>query len=1630
MANCPEYLFFRQLAIQKLCMDQEHAQMFAQAVTGCTSGDDDSGNTGNGGGSGNDTDEIVKVTSNDINSSYLFNKIVGTGAIEITQINDGGDESLGIGHEDTSSVANVNPASNEVIDTLIFDDYGHVIGFTLKEIDITGVDDLFSVQDTESINLTYSGGILSADAIISSQENNLLSILPDGLFAANLLLDDIIFGGVVSWVEDYDFKVSPSKYILNNITYEIPTNTVVTLDPADPVLDRFDVIYLDNTGNVGVATGVPSETPAQPGLDIGTQIGVGVVFVQAGSTEPVLVVQECITENVTWTATASDASIDPASAVTPCTGGQSVEATLSSSGDYIKFVRGSSFSPLEEMNIIKFQVKPKLDWNDNITNKLKFTFRLAGVIVGNTVTLDAVNTFGFDYNSLACQLISINIFLFGLLDSDLVDEFRIEVESGVPFGWFIDELCLQGGLGTGGNTDEGDFIWNQYFGPQTPGRLWIKNNARVDGWFTSPDMINNPVDAGGSEKFGWGSQAIGIASTAIGNSAVANGQEGATALGRQAIANVGVAIGFGAICTRGISIGGTQTVSGGSAVGWGAVSTALSATALGGGAQATANSSTTLGYSSAVNGAFSNVFGAGAVSSDQYAMAIGNFAQTTADHQIVFGGHDSFLDYGYSSMYFGSGVTSTFTSDRFWTITGSQGTNIAGNSWTFAGAKATGNAPGGPIYLQTSDAGSSGTTLQSLTTKVGLNSNTLGLYLDNTRFQEDEGADVVTANDLTLGTGNTFTVTGNTTVNAITDTNWQDGAVIRLHLTGTPTLKHNTAGGAGTTPLRLAGAVDFTIIGYTVIQLELKDGFWCETNRSVATGGSSGILTGDNALTLSSATNLQWGGTLLHNTTVDATSAFGITFTGSITPNSAAVLTVNNTNSSGTASVGVKGTVVSSSSSSYGILGTATAGVGIRGLGTTGTGGNFTSTSGFGVVAQSTSGVALEVVAGTGLTGWFISGPTSLNTFTEVVRIDRTSSNTPAAAGMGGYISFAMPTSANVTSTEAGRVGAVWTNATSGAETSDLQFWTTNASAHAVKATLKGSGELRLNNYGVGSFTSGTGVYLLATKSDGTVMEFPTGGLPPGGGIITADNGLTMSTATNVQLGGTLINGTTTITAGNNLFVGTSATYTTGGLDAAFTFSNTLATGSLTVGVKGSVVSTNGSSAGVLGTNSGSGGGVYGNNSGSGAGVIGVSSSGLGGDFRSTSGIALTTFTNTGAVSANFTVFPSSTNTIVEVARIARSTSATAANGIGGSFAWYNETADESSTVYESAKIASTWTTATTTSRVGDLQFFTTDAAISAQKMVISGSGVVGIGNYSSFNSTKLDVVDNSVGAASIVNISSTSTAAASNLQKGINVSLSGTNATTTQTTYGGYFSNTHAGTLSTNIGIYGTATSGTTVNIGVYGLINSAVGVSAAVYATNNAAGYGIIASSAGGGTAGNFTSSSGYGVDAISAGQAIRGTTTGASYGVTGATAGTDTGTAILAQPVVLSNNIIANGVEVRGQANTGAAAGFGVSIKYSLTDDTSVVRPTGRIYSSWITSTAASRLSQTVLTTYSVGSEVSNLTLSGDGSVKFFPITATAASAITPSEGLMVFVSDTNGTFTSIGPWMYYNAAWHAL
>jgi len=99
------------------------------------------------------------------------------------------------------------------------------------------------------------------------------------------------------------------------------------------------------------------------------------------------------------------------------------------------------------------------------------------------------------------------------------------------------------------------------------------------------------------------------------------------------------------------------------------------------------------------------------------------------------------------------------------------------------------------------------------------------------RMKGAKGIDVVAANDLTLGTdGNFFIITGNTQINAIATSGWQAGAEVTLLFTGTPTVKHNTAGAGGFASFLLHGSVDLAAANNTILKLIYDGTNWQQTS--------------------------------------------------------------------------------------------------------------------------------------------------------------------------------------------------------------------------------------------------------------------------------------------------------------------------------------------------------------------------------------------------------------------------------------------------------------------------------------------------------------------------------------------------------------------------------------------------------------------------------------------------------------------------------------------------------------------------------------------------------------------------------------------------------------------------------
>lgn len=111
-----------------------------------------------------------------------------------------------------------------------------------------------------------------------------------------------------------------------------------------------------------------------------------------------------------------------------------------------------------------------------------------------------------------------------------------------------------------------------------------------------------------------------------------------------------------------------------------------------------------------------------------------------------------------------------------------------------------------------------------------------GLKL-TTRLQAGKGIDVVSTGIMTLGAdGNTFDITGSTTINEILATNWQAGSIIHLQFDGAPLITHSSG---GTNDFVLVGAVNFQTATGDMLSLFFNGIDWVEISRSVISGAQS-----------------------------------------------------------------------------------------------------------------------------------------------------------------------------------------------------------------------------------------------------------------------------------------------------------------------------------------------------------------------------------------------------------------------------------------------------------------------------------------------------------------------------------------------------------------------------------------------------------------------------------------------------------------------------------------------------------------------------------------------------------------------------------------------------------------------
>lgn len=181
---------------------------------------------------------------------------------------------------------------------------------------------------------------------------------------------------------------------------------------------------------------------------------------------------------------------------------------------------------------------------------------------------------------------------------------------------------------------------------------------------------------------------------------------GAVANGRLATASDAGAVCEGDSCNAGLW---------GTCYGYGAICPADSNGASGFGKLANVSGTgACFGGGCAGTGAGSGAFAQLARAVYDFSLVFGWSARDTGPNQLVIGGPGPILD-----AWIGKGVTSASPpTDLTMHSTDASGSDTAATNYRIAGGAATGNAAGGAIVLLTSDAGASGSTLQTLTEKA------------------------------------------------------------------------------------------------------------------------------------------------------------------------------------------------------------------------------------------------------------------------------------------------------------------------------------------------------------------------------------------------------------------------------------------------------------------------------------------------------------------------------------------------------------------------------------------------------------------------------------------------------------------------------------------------------------------------------------------------------------------------------------------------------------------------------------------------------------------------------------------------------------------------------------------------
>ena len=288
---------------------------------------------------------------------------------------------------------------------------------------------------------------------ISGNNTDTLVTLKDGVenkFYVNYNECNKIYeGGIVSNAHDLVFDVTAARYRIGCLNYLSPFDSV-TLSNGDATFDRYDLIVLNDDGEVEVIEGVPDANPVIPQFDPATQLQLTIIYVPAGATSPGSVTSTTIyDENTEWTTSSTAGpTTNFNNTVNPYHLVKSADIGTWSTNKYITFTNGSVLDT-DDYSVLTFAVKLKAALAS--TANIRVGLYLGTTATTNNITLGTAH--GFVKTSTDYQLINvpINSFVISSLADGLFDNLRVSF-TGSGGGLYFDYARLQSGISNGSST--------------------------------------------------------------------------------------------------------------------------------------------------------------------------------------------------------------------------------------------------------------------------------------------------------------------------------------------------------------------------------------------------------------------------------------------------------------------------------------------------------------------------------------------------------------------------------------------------------------------------------------------------------------------------------------------------------------------------------------------------------------------------------------------------------------------------------------------------------------------------------------------------------------------------------------------------------------------------------------------------------------------------------------------------------------------------------------------------------------------------------------------------------------------------------------------------------------------------